>query len=68
MGRKAGVLEFRRPKRRYVAARRRRSKFRAAGRSARPYGHLSVPPLLRAWMAFTMLGPFLVWCAVSFLR
>lgn len=57
MGRKAGVLEFRRPKRRHVVVRRKPSKFRAAGRGARPYGHLSVAPLLRVWMAITVLVP-----------
>lgn len=68
MARKAGVLEFRRPKRRYVAVRRRPSKFRPAGRAVPARSVGVVPPALRTWMAITTLGPFLVWCAVTFLR
>ncbi len=68
MARKAGVLEFRRPKRRYVAVRRRSSKFRPAGRAVPARSVGVVPPALRMWMALIMIGPLLAWGAVTFLR
>lgn len=68
MARKAGVLEFRRPKRRYVAVRRRPSKFRPAGRAVPARSVGVVPPALRMWMALMMIGPLLAWGAVTFLR
>ncbi|MFN4024271.1 MAG: hypothetical protein ACK4MQ_05530 [Hyphomonas sp.] len=68
MARRAGVLEFRRPKRRYVAVRRRPSKFRPAGRAVPARSVGIVPPALRMWMAITMLGPLLAWCAMTILR
>ena len=61
MGRKNGVLEFRRPKPRYAAPRRRVSTFRPKGLSSRAYGPQAVPPLLRMWMAVTLIVPALGW-------
>ena len=65
MGRKSGVLEFRRPKPRYVPVKRRTSKFRPKGLSSRAYGPSSVPPMLRMWMAVTVCVPALAWVAFS---
>lgn len=68
MARKGSVLEFRRPKQRAVAVRRRHSKFRPKGRSSKPYGPHSVPPMLRYWMAITTFVPLLAWMGVTIFR
>lgn len=68
MARKSSVLEFRRPRRRYVAVRRRESKFRPRGLSSKAYGPQAVSASLRYWMAFTMLVPFLAWVGVTIFR
>lgn len=68
MARRSTALEFRRPRRNCVAARRRQSKFRPGGLSSRVYGPQSVPPMLRYWMAITVLVPLLAWMGAAFLR
>lgn len=68
MARKSNALEFRRPKQRGVPVRRRQSKFRPGGLSSKAYGPQAVPPMLRYWMAFTMLVPLLAWVGATFLR
>lgn len=68
MARKNTALEFRRPKRKFVAVRRRQSKFRPGGLSSRAYGPHSVPPMLRYWMAITTLVPLLAWLGVTIFR
>lgn len=68
MARKSNALEFRRPKQRAVAVRRRHSKFRPGGLSSKPYGPHSVPPMLRYWMAITMFVPLLAWMGVTIFR
>ncbi|KCZ89378.1 hypothetical protein HHI_14547 [Hyphomonas hirschiana VP5] len=65
MGRKSGVLEFRRPKQRYVPVKRRASKFRPKGLSSRAYGPHSVGPMLRMWMLVTVCVPALAWAVFS---
>lgn len=56
MGRKSGVLEFRRPKQRFVAVKRRPSKFRPRGLSSRAHGPQALSPMLRMGMLVTGLG------------
>ena len=68
MARKSSALEFRRPRRRFVAARRRQSKFRPRGLTSKAYGPQAVPASLRYWMAFTMLVPFLAWACMTIFR
>lgn len=68
MARKNTALEFRRPKRKFVAVRRRQSKFRPGGLSSRAYGLHSVRPMLRYWMAIALLAPVLAWAGVTIFR
>lgn len=68
MARKNTALEFRRPRRKCVAVRRRQSKFRPGGLPSRAHGLHSVLPMLRYWMAITLLVPVLVLAGVTFLR
>lgn len=65
MGRKTSSLEFRRPRQRAVVAGRRRSKFRPGGLSSSVYGPQAVPPLLRYWIAITLLVAFFAWVGVT---
>lgn len=68
MARKSNVLEFRRPKQRFVPVRRRQSKFRPRGLTSKAYGPQAMPTSLRYWMAFTMLVPFLAWAGMTIFR
>jgi hypothetical protein len=55
MARKRSVLEFRKPRRRHVAVRRRPSKFLPAGRMSTARTPTLVSPALRIWMMATVL-------------